>query len=101
MVEGGFEVGELGADQIEAFQPHFERHIAESGRGEAVFMPFAPDGSDRPKGLDGELLRRSLDELEWQRLWVAREVATGEIVGHVDLKGDFLRVGLHRCHLGL
>ena len=101
MAEDGFEVVPLGADQVEAFQPHFERHVAESGRGEAVFMPFSPDGSDGPKGLDAGLLRRPLSEPDWQRLWVAEDVTAGEIVGHVDLKGDFLRAGLHRCHLGL
>lgn len=89
------------AEHLELFQGHFERHILESGRGEPHFMPYAPDDPDGPKGLDVASLDLPLDAPGWQRWFVAIEEATPSIVGHVDLKGDALRVGLHRCELGI
>jgi len=88
-------------DQLEAFMAHFARHRAESGRGEHHFMPFAPDDPDGPRGLDAASIALPLDRPGWQRWFVARERAGAKIVGHVDLKGDGLKVGLHRCELGI
>ncbi len=89
----------LIAEDRAEFRAHFERHRAESGRGEPHFLPFAPDDPEGPKGFDFSTLDRSLDEPGWQRGWVA--VVQGGIVGHVDLKGDGLRAGFHRCELGI
>lgn len=36
-----------------------------------------------------------------QRWWVARTSRNGDIVGHVDLKGNHLKTGMHRCELGI
>ncbi len=82
------------------FIAHFKRHRAESGRGDAHFLPFAPGDSDGPKGVDREALSRPLDECGWQRCWVA-VAEDEEIVGHVNLKGSGLNTGLHRCELGI
>jgi RimJ/RimL family protein N-acetyltransferase len=82
------------------FHAHFRRHRAESGRGDAHFMPFAPDDEDGPKGLAVEGLARSLRELRWQR-WFLATTDQGDVVGHVNLKSDGVRVGLHRCELGI
>lgn len=81
------------------FQAHFKRHRAESGRGDPHFLPFAPDDPNGPKGIDLETLDRPVSERRWQRCWVT--VDDGEIVGHVELKGDGLSTGLHRCELGI
>ncbi len=82
------------------FRSHFERHRAESGRGEPHFLPFSPGDPDGPKGIDLETLDRPLEERGWQRCWVVA-AGDGRIVGHVELKGDSLRTGLHRCELGI
>ena len=82
------------------FRAHFKRHRAESGRGDPHFLPFAPDDPEGPKGIDLEVLGRSVSERGWQRCWVA-VAGDGEIVGHVELKGDGLSSGLHRCELGI
>ncbi len=63
-------------------------------------MPFAPDDPDGPKGVDPQAVDRPLSEPGWQRWFVA--VGDDErVVGQVDLRGDGLRAGLHRCELGI
>ncbi|MEZ5558219.1 MAG: GNAT family protein [Pseudomonadales bacterium] len=89
----------LVASDLAQFRAHFDRHRAESGRGDQHFMPFAPDDPAGPRGLDVESLGRSLRDPGWQRWFVA--VTGDRIVGHVNLKGDSLRTGLHRCELGI
>ena len=89
----------LTVEDQSAFGVHFERHRAESGCGEPHFLPFVPGGPDGPKGLDFTALARPLDEPGWQRGWGA--IVGGEMIGHVELKGDSLRSGLHRCELGI
>ncbi len=64
-------------------------------------MPFAPEDPDGPKGLDADSMDLPLTEPGWQRWFVALEESDSRIVGQVDLKGDGLRAGLHRCELGL
>jgi len=94
---------------IEALQPrdlplfkaHFARHVAESGDNNFHFMPFSPSDSDEPKGLDSASLNIPIGTQGWQRWFVAFNEARTVIVGHVDLKGDFLKTGLHRCELGI
>ena len=63
-------------------------------------MPFAPDDQGGPEGLDVVALNRPLNEPGWQR-WFVVANEKGEIVGHVDLKGDGLKTGQHRCELGI
>lgn len=84
-----------------AFEAHFARHRAESGQGGDVhFMPFEPGDPLGPSGLDGDALTRPLSDLRWQRWFVAFSDHRN-IVGHVNLTGDTLRVGRHRCELGI
>jgi len=89
----------LTARDVMAFDAHFARHRAESGRGDPHFMPYEP-GGDGPRGLSPVALDRPLDQPGWQR-WFAALTDDGRIVGHVNLKGDTLRTGLHRCRLGI
>lgn len=93
------DVRALARDDLEALQDHFSRHRVESGGAENHFMPFAPNDPDGPRGLDVASLDLRLDERGWQRWFVA--VRDDLIVGHVNLKGDHLRAGLHRCELGI
>jgi len=71
-------------------------------------MPFDPDDPQGPRGLDVEALAWPLDRPGWHRWFVAEAApdTTGgnpdpRIVGHVNLKGDGLRTGVHRCELGI
>ena len=91
----------LTAGDVPLFSEHFVRHSGESGRGDYHFMPFAPDDDDGPKGLDARLFELSLSTPGWQRWWVAWSPDRRQILGHVDLKGDHLKTGLHRCELGI
>lgn len=93
-------IHKLTDNDLRELLTHVERHRAESGRGgDHHFMPFAPDDPQGPKGLDRAALQLRLDEIGWQRWWVA--IDAGEVVGHVNLKGDGLKTGLHRCELGI
>jgi len=91
----------LTRDDLTPFEAHFHRHRAESGRGDHHFMPFAPGDPNGPRGLDPEALRLPLDAPGWQRWFVATVTSEDLIIGHVNLKGDGLRAGLHRCELGI
>lgn len=90
----------LTAVTLPAYQAHFERHRAESGRGDIHFMPFAPDDPNGPRGLDEQAWQRPLDQPGWQRWFLALR-DDGTVVGHVDLKSDGLRTSLHRVTLGI
>jgi len=83
----------------ERFREHFARHRAESAGQEKPFMPYSREGSDAPRGIDFEALERPLERAGWQRAFCA--VAGDRIVGEVNLKGDGLYSGLHRCELGI
>lgn len=80
---------------------HVKRHRSESGIGGSHFMPFAPGDPTGPKGISIDQAFWALDQPGWQRWFCAHEVASGQIIGHIDLKSDPLRAGLHRCELGI
>ncbi|MDP2286053.1 MAG: N-acetyltransferase [Pseudohongiella sp.] len=80
---------------------HFKRHRAESGTNGVHFMPFAPDDTNGPTGATVDRSFWPIDKPGWQRWFCIHELATGNIVGHVDLKTDPLRAGTHWCHLGI
>lgn len=91
----------IAEPDLPAFRDHFERHRAESGRqGDLPFMPFEANDESGPKGLDPAALKLRLTEIGWQRWWIVI-ADEGRVVGHVNLKGDGLRTGLHRCELGV
>jgi len=94
-----YEIRAVEAAHTEALQAHFDRHRAESGRGDIHFMPFAPDDPDGPRGLNTDGLALPLSEPAWQRAFAAW--SGNEVVGHVDLKGGRLKSTLHRCELGI
>lgn len=96
----GYHIRALARADGPLFDTHFARHCAESGRGDIHFMPFAP-GDGGPRGLTFERLVLALDAPDWQRWFAAFHDGEKRIVGHVDLKGDGLRTGLHRCELGI
>ena len=88
------------ADQ-DVLQAHLRRHFAESGHDDIIFIPFDLALGDGPSGITPENSFLPLDRPGWQRWFCAWNDATGEIVGHVDLKGDKLRAASHRCELGI
>ena len=98
----------LAIADLPRFREHFIRHSAESGRGEPHFMPFSAIplseqsiSTDGPRGLNTQAMNAPLDTPGWQRWFAAFNDDNGAIVGHVDLNGDALRTGLHRCELGI
>ena len=94
-----YDIRAVEADHTEALKAHFNRHRAESGRGDIHFMPFAPDDPDGPRGLNTDGLALPLSEPAWQRWFAAW--SGNEVVGHVNLKGGQLKSTLHRCELGI
>ena len=98
-----FTIRPLAAIDLPGFREHFVRHCAESGRGEPHFMPYSATtiSTDGPRGLRADNMQDGLDVVGWQRWFAAFNEDDGGIVGHVDLSGDELRTGLHRCELGI
>ena len=96
-----FNIEPLCAATATAYREHAARHRAESGRGDPHFMPFAPEDSDGPRLVDLKKLVQPLEEPGWERRWIAQPAGQDQIVGHVDLKSDFLKTGIHRCELGI
>ena len=94
------EVRTLTLADSRLFFAHFARHREESGNGDIHFMPFAPGDPLGPRGLDLGGLSLTLDQTDWQR-WFIAVTSEPRVVGHVDLKGDSLKTGLHRCELGI
>lgn len=88
----------------DSFSEHFQRHRAESGRGERHFMPYGPEDPLGPTAPDLWRLNLTVDTPGWQRWFVATLDGADEhprTVGHVDLKGDTISTGMHRCELGI
>ena len=95
-----YSVRPFSPEDLAALQAHLARHRAESGRGDPHFMPFAPGNLQRPREFDLAATEKALTEVGWQR-WFVAVGKSGEIVGNLDLKGDSLETGLHRCELGI
>ena len=90
----------LRPGSAERLRAHLARHRRESGNGQAHFMPFDPADPNGPKGLNEAAIELPYHELGWQR-WYVLISDDDEVVGHVSLKSDALRAGLHRCELGI
>ena len=94
------EILRFSAELDSALDAHMRRHCGESGRDGIHFMPFEPDDPNGPGGISVEKALMPHHEPGWQRWFCARDIRSGDIVGHVDLKQDGLRTGSHRCELG-
>lgn len=96
-----FPIRPLTIDNLPLLNAHMIRHRSESGcGGDHHFMPFVPNDNAAPTHPAAGSLIRGLDELAWQR-WFIAFVDDDTVAGHIDLKGDSLRTGLHRCMLGI
>ena len=84
----------------QALREHFIRHRAESGRDGIHFMPYEAHANEGPSGANLDALKLALDQPGWQR-WFVAENAAGQIIGHLDLRGDRLSSANHRCTLGI
>lgn len=91
----------VGPEDLTLLAEHAARHRAESGRGEHHFMPFAPGVSAGPRKRRPEPLGLPLTEPGWERIFAAFADQRSRIVGEVNLSGDALHTGLHRCELGI
>jgi len=97
----GIEICSLTQADANKLAEHFKRHRLESGIDGVHFMPFTADDPEGPKGANIDQAFWPLDKPGWQRWFVARDTESETIVGHVDLKSDPLKSGLHWCHLGI
>lgn len=88
-------------ENLPLLQAHLARHFSESGRGGFHFFPFAPDDPYGPNGIDAEKTQLPIGQPHWERWFMALDTATGNVCGHVDLKGYTLRTSAHRCVLGI
>ena len=95
------EIKPFTADITPSLQEHFQRNRGESGKEGIYFSPFEPDDPDGPSGLSVEKTQLPLDTPGWLRIFYALDTNSGQVVGHVDLKSDGLKTGLHRCMLGI
>jgi RimJ/RimL family protein N-acetyltransferase len=95
------EIKPLAVETSANLLEHFTRHRRESGVDGMHFMPFAPDDPDGPEGVSVEKVFWPLDKPGWQRWFCAHDTTSGTIIGHVNLKSDSLKAGLHRCELGM
>ena len=95
------EIKALTRQTLPILGEHFKRHRAESGTNGVHFMPFAPGDTNGPTGATVDRSFWPIDKPGWQRWFCIHELATGNIVGYVDLKTDLLRAGTHWCHLGI
>jgi RimJ/RimL family protein N-acetyltransferase len=90
----------LTLDDRKRFQEHLVRVRAESARSREPFTPVTPADQRDPAKLDHDAFAWPLTEPKWRRGF-AVVTEDGWIVGHVELKGDEFRAGLHRCELGI
>jgi ribosomal protein S18 acetylase RimI-like enzyme len=97
----GIEIESLTRGSVISLAEHFRRYRRESGIDGVYFMPFTPDDPEGPQGANIEQTFWPLDRPGWQRWFVARDSESGMIFGHVDLKSDSMKSGLHWCHLAI
>lgn len=97
----GIEIKPFTVDITSDLLEHFERHLSESGKEGIHFMPFEPDDPDGPSGLSVEKALLPLDTPGWLRVFYALDTDSRQVIGHVDLKSNGLKTGLHRCMLGI
>lgn len=80
---------------------HLRRHFAESGRNGFHFVPFDLTTDSGPEGVKLEHCFIPVGTPQWQRWFLARNRVSGDVIGHVDLKGFALKSSAHRCLLGI
>jgi len=95
------EIRALGIGELPRLRAHLRRHFAESNADDGWYMPFDPAAGLGPAGPSARGLARAISEPGWQRCFAAFDAGRSRIVGHVDLAGDGLATGLHRCELGI
>lgn len=87
--------------EIPLLDAHLVRHFSESGRDGFHFFPYAPDDPNGPSGINKEKSLFEIGEPHWQRWFMAIDIESGEVCGHLDLHGYALRTSAHRCVLGI
>ncbi|SHN10981.1 GNAT family N-acetyltransferase [Rhizobacter sp. OV335] len=100
-----FSIDSLHSDAFDPFAAYLADHVADNGRdGMPLFQPLARAESR----FDGERARTFRDALDvpmsepgWRRAWVARHLADGRIIGHIDLRARAEAHTTHRCILGM
>lgn len=91
-----------GRADVEAYADHVTRHAAESGQDGMPHFALART-TDRQGVIAGALERwdRSLREILWGRTFLMLDTTTGEVVGHLELRGGRVLAEMHRATLGM
>ena len=77
--------------EVAAYDEHFARHRAESGRGDYHFMPFTPGDPEGPRGLDPNMLEAKLLDLSKQGILMGCDQ------GGPLLDGVLQQLPIHLC----
>ena len=91
----------LSEESAALLDAHLRRHFAESGRNGFHFVPFDLQTDSGPGGVSLENCFIPVGAPQWQRWFLAHDRASGDVLGHVDLKAYSLKTSAHRCLLGI
>ncbi|MCP5356519.1 MAG: GNAT family N-acetyltransferase [Pseudomonadales bacterium] len=91
----------LSEESAALLDAHLRRHFAESGRNGFHFVPFDLQTDSGPGGVNLENCFIPVGAPQWQRWFLAHDRASGDVLGHVDLKAYSLKTSAHRCLLGI
>jgi RimJ/RimL family protein N-acetyltransferase len=90
--------------EFDQFLAYLNDHLSDNGKnGDAYFQPLSQSESSFPSERVAAFrtgLSVPIGQTGWRRLWVVRS-ATGQIIGHVDLRAHAERFTEHRCLLGM
>jgi len=87
---------------LDAYADHVVRHSAESGREGSIHFAISRS-PERASVRDNARQRweRSLDEAQWGRCFVLRDIEMPYVVGHLELRGGRFSAEMHRATLGM
>lgn len=94
----------VDATEFDPFLAYLNDHLSDNGAiGDGYFQPLSRSTSHFPADRAVAFrfgLAVPVGQAGWRRLWVARS-ATGQILGHIDLRAHAERFTEHRCLLGM
>lgn len=97
-------IEKLDLADFDAFLLYLNDHLADNGLDGRLYFQPLPRAESRVSDAQAAAFRNGMatgvDQPDWRRVWVAREV-DGGIVGHVDLRAHGERYARHRCLLGM
>lgn len=97
-------ISPVDTPEFDQFLVYLNDHLSDNGaNGHGYFQPLSRSASHFPADRAAAFrngLAVPVGQAGWRRLWVARG-ATGQILGHIDLRAHAERFTDHRCLLGM